>query len=100
MTNPIETLIELTAQEFGVTQIALKGQSRCQVLAIPRFAAWHLAWKHLGMTHKSIAVNFGKRHASTIHYGHKQAHRLLLENGAFAEHYHKIERKLAQQPAA
>lgn len=90
----IQSIVELSSQEFGVSIKALIGETRSEPVVTARMAAMQLTWKHCGLSNRTIARFFGKRDHGTVIYARKRVSDLLETNKAFSNAYRNIEAKI------
>lgn len=94
MKAAINEIIETVAKEFGVIPNALKGKSKTGTLSVPRMAAMHLSWRHIGAADRTLAYYFNRKNGQCIRYARETVPTLLETNKAFRTAYRNIEAKL------
>lgn len=93
MKAAINQIIEITAEEFGVTPRAIVGDIRAEFIAIPRMAAMVLVRTHLGLKTTTVGYYFNRNH-STVSHAQRRFSQHHQTNKAFRKAYQKIEEKL------
>lgn len=85
----IEKIKTITAEEFGITAMAMSGPTRSEAVVVPRMTAMQLVWRLCGVADATIAHYF-KKNPGTVHHARKRVSEMLETNKHFKQTYEKI----------
>jgi len=85
-----ETIIETTADEFGVPTPDIKGGRRTKQLALARQVAMYLLRRKLNLSLKEIGFCFGGRDHTTVMHAIDKVERLKTEDVSFSARLKKL----------
>jgi chromosomal replication initiator protein len=86
-----ETIIDNTADEFGIPTADIKGSRRTKQLALARQVAMYLLRKKLDLSLKEIGFCFGGRDHTTVMHAIEKVERLKTEDAAFSTRLKKLD---------
>ena len=92
--SQIQRIIELVAQEWGVTKEILLGRVRTQNIAFPRQVAMTLSREHTGLSLQDIGLAFGGRDHGTVIHAKKVVTKAIQGDKVLARHIQNVVDKL------
>lgn len=90
MTTP-QHIIELVAEEFGITREQLCGYSRIRHITIPRFVAYTLLKAHTELSYHDIGQHFSRRDHTTVMHGVKKLSEYVARFDGLGDRIERLE---------